>query len=60
MSIAVYVLARYAIKPRPAPLPAGVIIELLRAEATRQFRKHKGAVLAAALVAGLLAGQDEE
>jgi hypothetical protein len=36
-----------------------VTIELLQAEATRLFKEHKGTVLVAALVAGLLAGRDE-
>jgi hypothetical protein len=52
-------LMRHAMKPRPAQPTAGVTIEVLQAEATRLFKEHKGTVLVAALVAGLLAGRDE-
>ena len=59
MSLTVYTLIRHAMRRRPAQPPTGVTIELLRAEATSLFREHKGAVLVAALVAGLLAGRNE-
>lgn len=49
-------LARAA--PRPAPPPPPIAADALIAEAMRVFRDHKGAVFAAALVAGLCAGND--
>lgn len=59
MSGAVYALMRRARKPCPRQPPASVTTELLLAEATGLFKEHKGAVLVAALIAGLLAGQNE-
>jgi hypothetical protein len=51
---------RLVMRPRPAPPPAFAAPELLLAEAMRLFRDRKGAVLLAAIIAGLMAGRSEK
>jgi hypothetical protein len=58
MCLAVLMLMRYRLKRRPAPPAAGAAPALLLAEATRLFKEHKGPVLMAALLAGLVAGRN--
>lgn len=55
---ALLALRRYGLKRR-AP-PPGANTSVLFAEATRLLQDHKGAVLTAALVAGLIAGRGEK
>jgi len=58
ISIALLAVARSVLRrPRRRSHPS-VAPELMIAEATRLLREHKGAVLLAALVAGLIAGND--
>lgn len=58
MCLAVLGLMRYPLKRSPAPPPAGDALALLLADATRQLKEHKGAVLTAALLAGFVAGRN--
>ena len=58
MCLALLALRRFGLK-RPVP-PAGASTSVLFAEATRLLQDHKGAVLTAALVAGLIAGRGEK
>jgi hypothetical protein len=59
LGLVVLVVMRYAMKPRrPPPSPVGVAPEVLLAETTRILKEHKGAVLIAAVLAGLVAGMN--
>jgi hypothetical protein len=60
MCLAMFALMRYGLKPRQAPPPAGVAPAVLLAETTRLLKEHKGAVLMAAVLAGLVAGMSEK
>jgi hypothetical protein len=60
MCLAVLALMRYGLKPRQAPPPAGAAPAVLLAETTRLLKEHKGSVLVAAVLAGLVAGMSEK
>ena len=57
-ALAMALLAKSLTRPEPRPAPPPIAADALIAEAMRVFRDHKGAVFAAALVAGLCAGND--
>ncbi len=61
ISLAGIVLLRYALNSsRRAPPAANATPALLLAEATRLLKEHKGPVLAALFLAGLVAGSAED
>jgi len=59
LGLVVLAVMRYAVKPHQAQAPAGVAPTVLLAETTRLLKEHKGAVLIAAVLAGLVAGMSE-
>jgi hypothetical protein len=60
IGLAVLAGTRYAVKPRRSPPRREVLPTVLLAEATRQVRHHKGSMLLAAVIAGLVAGVNEK
>jgi hypothetical protein len=56
LGVAALLVMRYALKPRQAPPPASVAPTVLLTETTRLLKQHKGAVLIAAVLAGVVAG----
>jgi hypothetical protein len=58
--LAAIVLMRHTARLRQAPSSSNATPELLLAEAVRLLKDHKGAVLMAALIAGLMAGRSEK
>jgi len=59
MGLGVLAVMRYGLK-RPAPPAARITPALLQADATRLFKEHKGSVLVAAVLAGLVAGMNDK
>jgi hypothetical protein len=60
LCLAVLALMQHILRSRPVPSASDASAEMLLAEAVRLFKDHKGAILMAALVAGLVAGRDEK
>ena len=59
MVLGMLAVMRYGLKRR-APPAAGLTPALLQAEATRLLKEHKGSVLVAAVLAGLVAGMNKK